>query len=199
MENNIKIFSSKIKFEDLLRLVDRAINTGKAIQIKKSMLSQNNNTMRFIKWVESHKIISIVPIEIEPLRKMVSIRSRKRKVEISLQMTALGVSIEEISKKFKVKINTVQSYFKELDSFSKDYLFSLSLLLRIKAVNSETNLTDFPSFPIRINLKYLRDKLPKDKFDQLISISEHNKFVKKITGQKLGTTDISFFLPEKLI
>jgi len=197
LTNNIELDSSRIKFEDLLSLVDRAIDTGKDIQIRKSMVSQNNTTMRFLKWVEKHKIVSLVPIEIELPPKRISIRSRKRKIEISLQLVALDVPMKEISRKFNVKIATAQSYFEGLDNYSEDYLNTLKLVLNVKKINSETNIADFPSFPVRINLRFLKEELPKNEFEQLLSISEHNKHIKKITGQKLGTTDLSILLPEK--
>ncbi len=198
MTNIIELDSSRIKFEDLLSLVDKAIDMGKDIQIRKSMVSQNNTTMKFLKWVEKLKIISLVPIEIKPPPKKISIKSRKRKIEISLQLFALDVPMKEISRKFNVKIPTTQSYFKDLDNYTEDYLNILKLVLKMKKINLETNLVDFPSFPIRINMRSLKEELPKDEFVQLISISEHNKYIKKITGQKLGTTDLSILLPEKL-
>ncbi len=197
MTNKIELSSSKIKFEDLLSLVDKAIDTGIDIQIRRRIFSQNNTTMKFLKWVEKHKIISLFPIEIEAPPKRVSIRSRKRKIEIALQLVSLNVHMKEISRIFNVKIATAQSYFKDLENYTVDYLHILRLVLKMKEINSETNIADFPSFPIRINIKSLREELPKDEFEQLISISEHNKYLKRITGQKLGTTDLSILLPEK--
>jgi len=194
MVNNIEINSSRIKFEDLLSLVDKAINSGKDIQIKKSMISQSNNTIIFLKWLEKHKIISLVPIEIKTPEK-ISIRSRSRKVEIALQFHALQLPIKEIAKKFNVKLSTAQGYLKELPSITDHYLQALRFVLKFKNINLNTRLAEFPSFPIRTHLKDLREGLAQSEYDLLMRIAEQNKYIKNVTGQKLGTTDLFFLLP----
>lgn len=195
MPNNIELFSSRIKFEDLLSLVDKAINTGKDIQITKSMVSQSNTTIRFLKWLEKHKIISLVPLEIKTPKK-ISVRSRKRKVEISLQLLALELPMKEVAKKFNVKLVTAQGYLRELASFSDQYLQALKLVLKLKKITFDTRLDEFPSFPIRINVNYLKEGLRQSEHQQLMDIVKQNKYIKNVTGQKLGTTDLSFLLPE---
>lgn len=193
----LELNSSRIKFGDLLDLVDRAINTGKSIQIKKSIISQNNNNMKFIKWLEKHRIISLNPIEIEVPKKL-TIRSRDRKVEISLQYLALDLPLKEIAKKFNVKLATAQGYLKELGKITDDYMKILNLVLNMKNITLDTNINDFPPFPIRINMRFLKEKLPQNELKQVLLISDNNKYIKKITGQKLGTTDLSILLPKKL-
>ena len=195
MPSNIELFSSRIKFEDLLSLVDKAINTGKDIQVTKSMVSQNNTTMRFLKWLEKHKIISVVPIEIIT-PKRISIRSRKRKVEISLQLLALKLPMKEVAKKFNVKLATAQGYLKELAPFSDQYLHALRIALNFKKVTLDTRLEEFPSYPIRIHMNDLKEGLSQKEYEQLMKIVVQNRYIKTITGQKLGTTDLSFLLPE---
>lgn len=193
----LELNSSRIKFGDLLDLVDKAINSGKSIQIKKSIITQDNNNMKFIKWLEKHRIISLIPVEIEAPKK-ISIKSRKRKVEISLQYLALDLPMKEIAKKFNVKLATAQGYLRELDTFTDDYMKILNLVLKMKDITLDTNINEFPSFPIRINMRYLKEELPQNELEQLILISDQNRYIKKITGQKLGTTDLSILLPEKL-
>jgi len=195
MRDNIEISSSRIKFEQLLSLVDKAINSGRVIQIKKSLMSQSNNTIKFLRWLETHKIISLIPIEITIPRK-ISIRSRSRKIEIALQFHALELPIKEIAKKFNVKLSTAQGYFDELASITDHYLEALNLFLKLKKITLNTDLNKFPQFPIRINIKELENELKQSKYDQLMNLVEKNRYIKKVTGQKLGTIDLSILLPK---
>ena len=195
MTNSIELYSSRIKFEDLLSLVDKAINTGKDILIKKNMVSQSNNTMRFLKWLEKHKIISLIPIEIKSPQKL-SIKSRKRKVEIALQLVALDLPMKDIAEKFNVKVATAQGYLKELALFTDHYLQALKLVLRLKKINLNTRLTEFLSFPIRIHMNDLKRGLKHSEYDLLMNITRQNRYIKHVTGEKLGTTGLSILLPE---
>ncbi|TKJ18912.1 MAG: hypothetical protein CEE43_16975 [Promethearchaeota archaeon Loki_b32] len=192
----LELNSSRIKFGDLLTLVDEAINSGKSIQIKRNMISQDNNNMKFIRWLEKHRIISLTPIGVEAPKKIL-IKSRSRKVEISLQLKALNLPIKEIAREFNVKVATAQGYLKEFDSITEDYIKILKFILDLKGITLDTNITEFPSFPIRVSIGILKGKLPQNEFEQVVSISEQNRYIKKITGQKLGTTDLSILLPKK--
>lgn len=193
----LKIHSSRIRFVEILNLIDKAIDTGKVIQIKRSLLSQNNNTIQFLKWLEKHKIISLIPIGVEAPKK-ISIKSRKRKVEISLQLLALGIPIKEIAKKFNVKIATAQGYLNELGTYNKIYLEILRLVLKMKNLVPDSELSSFPSFPIRTNTTTLKEELSQNQYGKLIIRVKEMKYIKSITGRKLGTTDLSILLPKKL-
>ncbi len=146
-------------------------------------------------WLEKHKIISVVPIEIIT-PKRISIRSRKRKIEISLQLLALELPMKEVAKKFNVKLATAQGYLKELATFSDQYLHALRIALNFKKVTSDTRLDEFPSYPIRINMNDLKVGLSQKEYEQLMTVVAKNRYIKNVTGQKLGTTDLSFLLPE---
>lgn len=193
----LEIHSSRIRFAELLNLVDKALDTGKDIKIKRSLLSQNNNTIQFLKWLEKHKIISLIPIGVEAPKK-ISIKSRKRKVEISLQLLALDIPIKEIAKSFNVKVATAQGYLKTLGTYNKDYLEILKLVLKMKNIVPDSELSSFPSFPIRTNITALKEELSQDQYGNLIIKVKEMKYIKSVTGQKLGTTDLSILLPEKL-
>ncbi len=193
----LEIHSSRIRFAELLNLVDKALDTGKDIKIKRSLLSQNNNTIQFLKWLEKHKIISLIPIGVEAPKK-ISIKSRKRKVEISLQLLALDIPIKEIAKRFNVKVATAQGYLNELGTYNKDYLEILRLVLKMKNVVPDSELSSFPLFPIRTNVTALKEELSQDQYGNLIIKVKEMKYIKSVTGQKLGTTDLSILLPEKL-
>lgn len=193
----LEIHSSRIRFTELLNLVDKALDTGKDIKIKRSLLSQNNNTIQFLKWLEKHKIISLIPIGVEAPKK-ISIKSRKRKVEISLQLLALDIPIKEIAKSFNVKVATAQGYLNELGTYNKDYLEILRLVLKMKNIVPDSELSSFPLFPIRTNITALKEELSQNQYGKLIIKVKEMKYIKSVTGQKLGTTDLSILLPEKL-
>ena len=193
----LEIHSSRIRFAELLNLVDKALDTGKDIKIKRSLLSQNNNTIQFLKWLEKHKIISLIPIGVEASKK-ISIKSRKRKVEISLQLLALDIPTKEIAKRFNVKVATAQGYLNELGTYNKDYLEILRLVLKMKNIVPDSELSSFPLFPIRTNITALKEELSQDQYGNLIKKVKEMKYIKSVTGQKLGTTDLSILLPEKL-
>lgn len=193
----LEIHSSRIRFTELLNLVDKALDTGKDIKIKRSLLSQNNNTIQFLKWLEKHKIISLIPIGVEAPKK-ISIKSRKRKVEISLQLLALDIPIKEIAKSFNVKVATAQGYLNELGTYNKDYLEILRLVLKMKNIVPDSELSSFPLFPIRTNITALKEELSQNQYGKLIIKVKEMKYIKIVTGQKLGTTDLSILLPEKL-
>lgn len=193
----LEIHSSRIRFAELLNLVDKALDTGKDIKIKRSLLSQNNNTIQFLKWLEKHKIISLIPIGVETPKK-ISIKSRKRKVEISLQLLALDIPIKEIAKSFNVKVATAQGYLNELGTYNKDYLEILRLVLKMKNIVPDSELSSFPLFPIRTNITALKEELSQNQYGKLIIKVKEMKYIKSVTGQKLGTTDLSILLPEKL-
>ncbi|MBA7545849.1 hypothetical protein ES705_38227 [subsurface metagenome] len=195
MMDKIKISSSRIKFEELLSLIDKAINSGRAIHIKKSLMSQSNNAIKFLRWLEKHKIISLIPIEIK-IPKKISIRSRSRKIEIALQFHALELPMKEIAKKFNVKLSTAQGYLDELASITDHYFEALNLFLKLKNINLNTDLNEFPQFPIRINIKELENRLIQSEYDQFMNLLEINRYIKKVTGQKLGTIDLSILLPK---
>ncbi len=194
--NAIEISSLKIKFKDILNLVDNAIEQSKAIQIPKLVLSQRNNNIIFLKWLVKHKIIELISTEkIQP--KKVSLRSRQRKIEISLQLKSLGCFVSEIAKRFNVKLVTAQSYLKSLGKYDKDYLEVLKITLAIKNITIYTSLNEFPLFPLRLNLERIRENLSLSNHKNLENIIENNKWLKFITGQNLGTYDLSILLPEK--
>jgi len=193
----LEIHSSRIKFVELLNLIDEALDTGKDIQIKRSLLLQNNNTIQFLKWLERHKIISLIPIGVEAPKK-ISIKSRRKKVEISLQLLALDIPIKEIAKRFNVKVATAQGYLNELGTYNKDYLVILRLILKVKNIVPDSELSSFPSFPIRTSTTTLKEELSQDQYGKMIKKVKDMKYIKSITGQKLGTTDLSILLPKKL-
>jgi len=68
--------------------------------------------------------------------------------------------------------------------------------LKLKEITLDTDLNEFPQFPIRINVKELENELKQSKYDQLMNLAEKNRYVKKVTSQKLGTIDLSILLPK---
>ncbi len=192
----LEIASLRIKFQELLNLVDKSIEDNRPIQIRKAYLSQKNNNIKFLKWLQKHKIIKLQTLE-KPSKKRHSIQSRARKIEISLQLKALGANITNIANKFKVKTQTVQGYFKNLGSYKKDYLTILNLILKLKGISPDINLTEFPSFPIRISMGEVRDNLTDSNIKAIEDILKNNQWITLVTGQSLGTSNISILLPEK--
>lgn len=193
----IQVSSLKIKFESLLDIIDNAIKKSKPIQIPKEVFNQKNNNIKLLKWLQRHKIIDILSLE-KPIQvKKKSIRSRERKIEISLLLKALGVSNSDISKRFKVQTQTVQGYFKNIGKYDNNYLKILNNLLSIIGVSKNTILNDFPNFPIRINIAMIRERISSTEFEHIERLSKENKLIKFVTGQRLGTRDLLILFPEK--
>lgn len=196
MSETVKIVSLRIKFIDILNLIDGAIKEGKKIEISNNALRGKSNVSVFLKWLQKHKIIDIA-ISVDKTQKKVPIRSRNRKIQIALQLIALGSTLRDISEKFKVKVTTVQGYLKELAKFNDKYLKILNFVLNIKDITLNTSLEEFPIFPIRISFNKLKLNLNPLEFNELKLELERNKWIKLITGQNLGTQDISIILPKK--
>ncbi|MFW9879288.1 MAG: hypothetical protein ACFFG0_39930 [Candidatus Thorarchaeota archaeon] len=195
-KRKIELNSSRIKFESILDLVDKAIDTGNQIHIPKNVISQKNNNMKLIRWLEKHKIISVSTIEKE-IPKKISIRSRNRRIEISFQLYALNVPLNDIAKRFGVKLDTTKGYLKELNNYTNYYLKLLSIVLNIKKITPETDIANFPSFPIRLSLKILQEKLTLSEYEKLQENLMRDRNIKRITGQALGTFNLSLLLPKK--
>lgn len=191
----IKVSSLKIKFDSLLDLIDNAIKKSRPIQIPRTVINQVNNNTKFLKWLQRHKIVELLTLERPLTIKKKSISSRKRKKEISLLLKALRITNSDIAKRFKVKVQTVQSYFKDIGKYNSIYLEILGDILKIVGVSKNTNLTDFPSFPIRIKLTTVKEKLPSETLEKIINLTQKNKLIRYVTGQKLGTKDLSILFP----
>ena len=191
----IEIASLKIKFQKLLNIVDNAIRYSKPIQIHKTFLKQKNNNVEFLKWLHKHKIVELLFSEKSPI-KTVSIKSRKKKLELSLQLKALGASIKDIAERFNVKTATAQGYLKNLGQYDRDYLNVLKLILSLKQVTILTSLTSLPEFPIRIKTKKIKENISASDFKNLGIIAKKSKWIQFVTGQNLGTSDLSILLPK---
>ena len=193
----VEVPSLKVKFTKVLTLVDKAIELGLPIQIKKSWLSQMNTKITFLKWLHKHNIIELRTSE-EPLTRKVSIRSRSRKIEIALQLKALNSTIAEIAKKFKVKPSTAQGYLKSLGKYDKTYLDILKIVLELRHISQNTPLQNFPIFPIRTQVRQLKEYLGLSDYKKLETIIKSNIWMKFTAGQNLGTFDLAILLPEKI-
>ena len=133
----------------------------------------------------------------ESYQKKISIRSRKRKIEISFQLYVLNVPIKDIAKRFGVTVNTTKGYLKGLNYYSDNYLNLLSIVLNLKRLTPETDFNKFPSFPISVTLQSLKEELTQYEYKQLGENLMEDKYIKKVTGQALGTFNLSFLLPKK--
>jgi len=196
MAETIKISSLKIKFKDILDLVDEAIEERKKIEIPNETLKQKNNAILLLKWLQKHKIIDLKPV-IARADKKLSIKSRYIKIQIALQLKILGSSMNEIAKIFRVKLTTAKGYLKELADFDQRYSQILKLVLDIKGLTKNSHLNEFPIFPIRLTIKKIRDSLKSTEFDKLKAYINANKYIKIITGKDLGTQDLSILFPKK--
>jgi len=196
-EEIIQVSSLRLKFESLLNLIDKAIEKSKPIQIPKTVYNQVNNNAKFLKWLQKHKIIELLTLEKPVTVKKKSIGSRERKKEISLLLKALRIPNSDIAKRFKVKAQTVQGYFKDIGKYNSTYLEILGAILNIEGVSKNANLTDFPSFPIRIKLTTVKEKLTSETLLSIYDLAKKNTLIRYVTGQKLGTKDLSILFPEK--
>ncbi len=192
----IKISSLKVKFKELLDIIDNAIEERKKIEIPNETLKQKNNIVLLIKWLQKHKIIDLITFE-KKISRGVSIRSRSRKIEIALQLKALGTSLLDIAKIFKVKLTTVQGYLRETGKYDKDYLEVLKEILNVKGISINTSLIEFPIFPIREPLKNIKKRISSSDSHKLENIIKNNLLIKLITGLNLGTYDLSLQFPKK--
>ena len=194
--DSIEITSLQMKFQDLLTLIDNAINSGKSIRIYKSVLNQRNNNAKFILWVRKLNLIQLDIIE-RAFKRIDKITSRARKIEITLQLKALENSVSDIAKRFKVKTSTVQGYFKTLNKYNSDYLNVLALVLKLKGISNDTKLVDFPKFPIRQSINKTKSAISSSDFKNVEEVIKNNIWIKTVVGKNLGTSDISIKLPKK--
>ena len=192
---SIDLSTLKIRFEELLTLIDVSIKESRSIQISKDFLNQKNTNIKFLKWLSKHKIIELIYVEPPRSSKKKSIRSRERKIEISLQLRASGISNAQIANKFQVKTATVDGYFKGLKLGDESYLKWLKITLSLLHINSNMKITEFPRFPIRISYDTIRKELTQNDLKDLETITKRNPYIRKVTGRSLGTTDLSVELP----
>ena len=192
----IEISSMKKRFQEILNLVDKAIEFHIPLQVPKRALNQKNNNIKFLKWLQKHKIIEL-KIKEKFKTKKKSIRSRKRKIEIALQLKSFGFTISDIAEKFNVKPNTVKGYFRTLGKYDRNYLGILKLILKIKGINKNLEIIDFLEFPIRIEMDRIKSNLSMLDYKNLEKIIKNNLWIKPVVGQKLGTMNLSILLPEK--
>lgn len=196
MAVTIKISSLKIKFKEILDLVDDAIEERKKIEIPNETLKQKNNVVLLLKWLQKHKIIELNPVIVRKHKKL-SIKSRHMKIQIALQLKILGSSMNEIAKIFGVKVTTAKGYLKELAEFDQKYSQILKLVLDIKGLTKNSPLNEFPIFPIRLNIEKIKGSLKSRECDKFKDYINANKWIKIITGKDLGTQDLSILLPKK--
>lgn len=194
--SHLELISGRIKFQELLKLVDLAIKKNEPIQITKSLLNQKNNNILFLKWLQKNKIINLLITE-KPQTKRHSLNSRQRKIEISLQLKALGIKIASIAKHFKVKNQTVQGYFRALRDYDKKYLNALNLILSLKKITENTQLSEFPIFPVRMSMEEIKKNVSAPDIKVLEEIMKESKWIKIVTGKNIGTSDISILFPRK--
>ena len=193
----VEVPSLKVKFTQVLTLVDKAIKLGLPLQIRQSWLSQTNTKITFLKWLHKHEIIELRTIE-EPIKKKVSVRSRSRKIEIALQLKALNSTIADIAKKFNVKSSTAKGYLKSLGKYDKTYLDILKMVLELRHINKDTPLQNFPVFPIRTQANQLKEHVGSSDYKRLEVITKSSIWMKFTAGQNLGTFDLAILLPEKI-
>ena len=194
--NVIKITTLKKSFKEIVEIIDDAINQGRRIQIDKSLMKQNNNNALFLNWLQKHKLIDLIEIEKQkPLK--VSISSRKRKIEIALQLKAIGIPVNEIAGILKVKKPTVEGYFKELGEVNNDYLKVLKIILSMKSITDVTSLKEFLQFPITIYLEQRSNQLGSIEYKDLKEYATQSKWIKFVTGQNLGSLNLLIQCPHK--
>ncbi len=198
IRESIQLSSLKIKFEELLTLIDTSIEKSRPIQISENFLNQKNTNIKFLKWLHKHKIIELTYIKKPKTIKKRSIQSRERKIEISVQLKALGLTNTQIAQKFRVKSATVGGYFKAIKLGDNSYLNALKISLSILRIDSTIELNLFPIFPIRISYETIRKNLSQIELKNLETIVDMNPYIRKVTGRSLGTSDLSLELPLKV-
>jgi hypothetical protein len=196
MAETIKISSLKIKFKEILDLVDKAIEERKKIEIPNKILKQNNNVILLFKWLQKHKIIDLNLVVTQENKKLI-IKSRYIKIQIALQLKILESSMNEIAQIFGVKSTTAEGYLKEIANFNQEYSQILKLVLDIKELTKKSPLNEFPIFPIRLNIEIIKDSLKSSEYDKFKDDIKANKWIKIITGKDLGTQDLSILFPKK--
>jgi len=196
MSETIKISSLKIKFKDILDLVDDAIEDRKKIEIPNEILKQNNNIIVLLKWLQKHKIIDLNPVMVRQSKNL-SIKSRHLKIQIALQLKVLGSSMNEIANIFGVKSTTAEGYLKESSKFDQNYSQILKLVLEMKGLTKKSPVNEFPIFPIRLNIEKIKDSLKSTEYDKFNADIKGCKWIKIITGKDLGTQDLSILYPKK--
>lgn len=196
MTGVIRISSLKIKFKEILDIVDEAIENRKIIEIPNEILKQKSNLSLFLKWLKKHKIIDLNPV-IVIVNKKSTIRSRLIKIQIALQLMILGSSINEIAKIFGVKSTTVKGYLSEFADYDQCFSQILKNALEIKGFTKNSPLNEFPIFPIRLNIEKIKGHLKSTEYDKFESHIKSSRWIKIITGKDLGTQDLSILFPKK--
>lgn len=195
MNKHLSVESLKMPFQELLNLVDTVLKNDATIKISNKLINQKLNNGLFLKWLKKHNFITFNIEEKVRKRKKKSIRSRQRKIEVSLQLKALGFNISEISSLFKVSSKTVQGYLKALNQYDHDYLRVLELGLAINKITKTSSLDDFLEFPIRIEYKEFKNRVSSRDFSFIEDIIKKSKWLQVTAGQTLGTSNISILFP----
>ena len=198
----IELKSLKISLDDLLKIVTKAIKEHYGIKLSERFKLQKNNNIKLLRWLVDQNVIEIEYISSEKGRKSTptSIKSRQRKIEICIQLHALGAKFPEIAQKFGVKENTARGYLKDLTGLKPQFLQILREILYLKNISTDGPLQNYPNFPIYISAHKLKESLRSRDSINLDEIVNQDKFLNLVSGRNLGSFDVEILLPmEKII
>ena len=187
----VELDTLRIPFDSLLNLITKAITEHNGFILPKRFKSQKNVNIKLLRWLVDQNVVEIKfrASEKERLPTTSSIKSRKRKIEISLQLHALGVNIYEIARKFGVKESTAKGYLKDLLDLNLDFLKILKKTLALKSISINSALQNYPDFPIYIEANKLQN------FDNIDGIVKQDKQLKYVSGRNLGSFNLEIQFP----
>ena len=154
----IEVKNLRIPLDNLLEIVAKAIKEHCGIKMSENFKLQKNNNIKLLRWLVDQNVIEIDYVSSVKGSKSTStsINSRQRKIEICVQLHALGVKFPEIAQKFGVKENTARGYLKNLAKLNSQFLQILREVLLLKNISTDIPLQNFPNFPIYISSHKLK-------------------------------------------
>jgi len=192
----IELKNLKISLKDLLKIVDKVIQERKGIKLPERFKKQGNNNITLLRWLAKQEVFELEYILDTKTVKPSTLRSRKRKIEIALQLRNLGQDFRYIGNLFNVKEATAKGYLKGISGLDGMFGDIMRFTLDSYGITLKTSLEEFLTFPIFIQYKKVEQEFAgKVNIDSLKKYIEDNKHLTLVTSKSLGSFDLVISVP----
>ena len=192
----IEVKNLRISLSDLLKIIDKVIQDRKGIKLPERFKTQKNNNITLLRWLAKQEVFELEYILDTKSVKLPSTRSRRRKIEIALQLRILDQDFNHIGRLFNIKEATAKGYLKGFTGLNDMFGDILRIALDSRGIDIKTPLDEFLTFPIHVEYnKVKRDFEGKNNSNSLKKYIEDNKYLTLVTGRSLGSFDLVISLP----